>query len=168
MFDLLKSNLSYRACHLVTDQKSLKLLQFKQRNVTNDVMCMDMKYGCGVDLRFQSNGKVAIMLETEIISRYGFEQMAGRVHRDKYFPICNVFTTTGKATETGVEKDIMARDDNELKDGVSTLRLVRQHKQAIIKGLKERQEKTSVDERISCFVDLNDFKNALAKINIIV
>ena len=99
VYEKLKCNLHPRACHMIKDQESLKLLQFKQKNITNDIMCMDMKYGCGVDLRFRNHGKVAIMLETEIISKYSFEQMSGRVHRDKYFPLCTVFTTTGKDTE---------------------------------------------------------------------
>ena len=76
---------------------------------------MGDEYGIGVDISFGTNPKVVIVCERVPPSNYQFKQYAGRAQRGADYPICTVFSITGKFSANTVRDKIMADDQLPLK-----------------------------------------------------
>ena len=107
-----------------------KIQRTAQKMKTNVVFLAD-EFGCGVDISFGVNPKVAILCEEEAPSRYQFLQYAGRAQRGDLYPICTVFSTTGMDSADAVKGEIMAEDKAPLKEMEQCLDLYQQHEAKI-------------------------------------
>ena len=113
--------------HVAEDFEALERLSLNAYGMKTGVVFLADEYGCGVDITFNVNPKVVIVCGMTPPSNYQFKQFAGRAQRGSVFPVCTVFTASGKHSAPGIKEKIMAPDQKPLKGMETCISLYRTH-----------------------------------------
>ena len=107
-----------------------------QGSLSHCVVLLSREFEVGTDLRFKKNSRTIIVCTNfESLPRaFSFYQMAGRSQRDRYFPTCLIYTTTGTGSTYTVQQRVNEEVPMPFGAGVPSLRLIRENRDMIIKA----------------------------------
>ena len=125
---------------MAEDFEGLERLSMNAYAMKSGVVFLADDYGCGVDISFGVNPKVVIVCGMTPPSNYQFKQFAGRAQRGSMFPICTVFSTTGKNSAPTIKERIMAEDQQPLKGMEQCITLYKTHEDKILKLWKKNKK----------------------------
>ena len=119
------------------------------------------EFGCGVDISFGINPKVVILCEEKPPSRYQFMQFAGRAQRGDVWPVCTVFSSTGRDSALALQSEIMRPDKAPLEEMEQCINLYEDKKVEITKWWKKAIKTNAPTPQVRFCNQVNVFKNAL-------